>query len=261
MNFSTIFGFIVAVIVFLTALFTATTAREIFLDPHGILIVFGGTAAAAMLCFPLATIFTSFKVIVSKFFGKFDHRREKVINEIVELAKIQDENPAQLRDRVNSVQNEFLKEGMLLMLDGALSGEQLESVLQKRALVTFKRHTKEASTFKVLAKFPPAFGLMGTTIGMIALLQSLGSADAYKKLGPAMAIGLVATLYGIALANFVFIPVGENLSKLNEDDHQMREIVIDGIALLREKQHALLVEEYLKSYLSPAERSAVKRAA
>ena len=76
-----------------------------------------------------------------------------------------------------------------------------------------------------------------------------------------MAIGLVATLYGIALTNFLLIPVGENLSKLNKQDETTREIVIDGIQLLLAKEHPLVVEEHLKSYLLPSERAKLKKAA
>jgi chemotaxis protein MotA len=109
--------------------------------------------------------------------------------------------------------------------------------------------------------FPPAFGLLGTTLGMIALLQNIGSPDSFKLIGPAMAIGLVATLYGIAVANLVFIPMGENLSKLNKEDQVSRKIVLTGVKLLRAKEHPVIVEEFLKSYLLPSERlSSVKKA-
>jgi chemotaxis protein MotA len=259
MNFSSLLGVLAAAGVFLVSVFTATPAREIFLDPHGILIVVGGTMAASLLCFPLSTFLTAFKVVVKKFLGRYGHRHERVIAEIVDLSKLSLEDETSLSSKVETVKTEFLKEALQLMLDGGLTAHQLDSVLRKRNTVMFKKHQKEAGVFKTIAKFPPAFGLMGTTIGMIALLQSLGSSDAYKTLGPSMAIGLVATLYGITLANFVFIPIGENLTKLNEEDMILREIVIDGIKLLRAKEHPLLVEEYLKSYLSPSERKLLKQ--
>jgi chemotaxis protein MotA len=261
MNLSFLIGAATAIAVFLTALFTATPAREIFLDVHGILIVVGGTTAATLLCFPVSTIPGMIKVLFRKIIGKYGQRHEKTIAEIVTLASAQKENPDALRQQVDKIQTEFLKEAVQLLIDGGLSDHQLDTILAKRANVMAKKHTKEASIFKTIAKFPPAFGLMGTTIGMVALLQSLGSADAYKKLGPSMAIGLVATLYGIALANFIFIPISENLTKLNSEDELLRAIVIDGVKLLRAQEHPLVVSEYLISYLTPSERKNMKKAA
>lgn len=261
MNLSVLLGIVAALGVFLVSVLTATSSRGVFLDPHGILVVVGGTAAATLLCFPVSTLPAMIKVIVKKFLGKYGHRHETVINEVVDLAKAQSDNPDALRDRVGQIKTEFLKEALDLLVNAGMEPEKLDVILRKRAKILSKRHQKEAGIFKSIAKFPPAFGLMGTTIGMIALLQSLGAEDAYKKLGPSMAIGLVATLYGIALANFVFIPLGENLSKLNEEDEILREIVIDGVKLLRAQEHPLVVEEHLKSYLTPTERLKMKKAA
>jgi len=261
MNLSFLFGMVVAAVVFIVSLFSATPVREIFLDPHGILVVVGGTLAATMLAFPVSTLPGMLKVFVKKILGRYGDRHEKVIREVVGLASAQKDDANALRTGADKIVNEFLREAVKLYVDGGLSPQQLDMILRKRATVMHKRHQKEASIFKTIAKFPPAFGLMGTTIGMIALLQSLGGTDAYKKLGPAMAIGLVATLYGIALANFVLIPISENLTKLNEEDEMLRDIVIDGIKLLRAQEHPLVVEEYLKSYLIPSERDKLKRAA
>ncbi|KYG65820.1 hypothetical protein AZI86_01735 [Bdellovibrio bacteriovorus] len=260
MNFSALVGIIAALAVFFTTILTATSARSVFLDPHGILVVFGGTLAATMLCFPLKTIPALFKVMGRKFLSKYGHQHEIVVLEIVDLAKAQQENAQALRDKVDTIKNEFLKEGVQLIVDGGLSPQKMDAILKKRAAVIHHRHQREAMTFKTIAKFPPAFGLMGTTVGMIALLNSLGSADAFKRLGPAMAIGLVATLYGLTLANFVLIPIGENLTKLNEEDQVLRRIITDGIKLLRDREHPLIVEEDLKSYLTPTARKTLAKA-
>ena len=75
--------------------------------------------------------------------------------------------------------------------------------------------------FKTMAKFPPAFGMMGTVLGLIALLQSLGNPDAKSQIGPAMAIALVTTLYGIAINNLAIIPMGESLTKATASDQKV----------------------------------------
>lgn len=259
MNFSSLFGVVSALLVFGIALFTSTDSRSIFLDPHGILIVIGGTAAASLICFPMKSLITLFKVFFNKVLGKYSNAHEKVIYEIVDLAKGQRDNSNYLKDKVGSLTTPFLKEAVEMQILGGIDAKVVDRILAKRALTHYKRHEKEAGVFKTIAKFPPAFGLMGTTLGMISLLQSLGGADAFKKLGPSMAIGLVATLYGIALTNLVFVPIGENLSKLNEEDEITREIVMDGIRLIRDRVHEIIVEEELKSYLLPSERIKMKK--
>jgi chemotaxis protein MotA len=258
MNFSSLLGIIAALAVLIGACFTSTSNRGIFLDPHGILIVFGGTAAASLMCFPLSTYFSTMKVFIRKFLGSYSTRYDTVIMEIVDLAKGVRDNPEYLKTKANALKTDFLRDAVQLLTQGGVSDHALDSILQKRALTHFKRNEDDATVFKTIAKFPPAFGLMGTTLGMIALLQQLGGEDAYKLLGPAMAIGLVATFYGIVMANLVLIPIGENLSKLNKEDEVVREIVMDGIKLIRSREHPLVVEEHLKSYLMPKERAKLK---
>lgn len=254
MNVSSLLGILSAVAVFLISLLTATDQTGIFLDFHGILIVIGGTFAASMICFPIKTVFGMVKVVFRRILGKNTHHVEEVILEVVELSKGMRTNPRHLVEKVEELKNPFLREAVELMNMGGLSGPMMDSILKKRARVIFKRHEKEANIFKTMGKFPPAFGLMGTTLGMVALLQKLGSPDSYKALGPAMAIGLVATLYGIAVTNLILIPMGENLTKANEEDELVRQVVLDGIRLLRSGSHPLVVEENLKSYLLPKER-------
>ena len=259
MNFSSLLGILVALGVLGAALSTATESYMIFLNAHGLLIVFGGTAAASLMCFPLTTYFNIAKVFFKKFIGRYSQEYSAVITEIVDLARGSRDNPAYLATKVKVLKTPFLRDAVELLVQGGVSDEALHTILEKRALTHFKRYEDDAAIFKVIAKFPPAFGLLGTTLGMIALLQQLGGQDAFKHIGPSMAVGLVATLYGIVLANLVLIPIGENLSMLNKEDETIREIVIDGVRLIRAKEHPLVVEEYLKSYLLPSEREKMKK--
>jgi chemotaxis protein MotA len=193
------------------------------------------------VCFPLSTYLTLVKVFFQKILGRYASKHETVIAEIVGLSKGYRDNPNYLNEQSKLLKNDFLREAIGMMVEGGIPPESLDSILRKRALTHYKRYEEEAGIFKTIGKFPPAFGLMGTTLGMIALLQKLGSPDSYKLLGPSMAIGLVATLYGIAITNFIFVPMGENLSKLNKEDEVLREMVMDGVKLIRKKEHPLVV--------------------
>ncbi|HPI40700.1 MAG TPA: MotA/TolQ/ExbB proton channel family protein [Pseudobdellovibrionaceae bacterium] len=155
----------------------------------------------------------------------------------------------------------FLKEAVELLTDGGIDPQDLDKILAKRASVIHHLHEEDADIFKTLSKFPPAFGLLGAVIGMISLMSGLGGADAFQKVGPSMAVALVATMYGIAVANFFFLPLGENLARVNRLNTIIRNMVLDGIKLIRAKKHPLVVEESLKSYLLPSERKNNKKAA
>ncbi|MGE5087320.1 MAG: motility protein A [Bacillota bacterium] len=254
MNISSILGVIAALTVLILGIVTSSKSALIFLDPHGILIVFGGTAAAALMCFPFRFYVQVTKVVIRKFLGNYAVRRESAIREIVDLAKGVRENPEYLKTKVGSLKTPFLVDAVELLIQGGFPEDVLTEIMLKRSAILTKRYDQDVGVFRTIAKFPPAFGLMGTTLGMIALLQQLGGKDSQKLLGPAMAIGLVATFYGLSLANLVLVPISENLASINRDDESLRMIVIDGLRMVRKKEHPKVVEEYLKSHLTPTER-------
>lgn len=261
MNFSGIFGLLAAAGMFITALMMTSGSKAIFFDTHGMFIVFGGTLAACLLCFPFSTLLNLGRVVFQKIIGKFSHRHEQVIREVVDLSRGYRENSQYLQQAVGQIKTPFLKEAVELSVRGGISESEVDQILEMRAATLFVKYEEEAGIFKTMAKFPPAFGLMGTTLGMISLLSNLGNPDSMKSLGPSMAIGLVATLWGIALANLVFLPMAENLTKLTKDDELLRDIVLQGIKLVRMKKHPAVVEEYLKSFLLPKDREKMKKAA
>lgn len=257
MNFSTALGFIGAATVFLHSVLTSTDNREVFLNEHGIVIVLGGTFAAASICFPVGKIFKLGLLALKKMlFGNHPNYPE-VIKYIIEIGDKSRTDPAFLKKEVETVKNPFLQEAIQLVNDG-LTEDQLRDILEQRIETHGKRYQIETNIFKTMAKFPPAFGLLGTTLGMIALLQKLGGEDAAKKIGPAMSIGLVATLYGISLTNFLFIPIAENLAEANREDQTLRKIILEGIIMLKNKMHPLMIEEKLNSYLLPTERVSLR---
>lgn len=254
MNISSILGFAVAILVFVGGVMSSTSQWKVYFDIHAFFIVFGGTLAATLISFPISHLFKISKIFFRKVFGQNQAPHLRVIEEIVQISQGIQSNDGFLSQNQESVKNHFLKEAIQLQIEGGIPDWKIDEILKKRAEVYYVRYEEEAHMFKTVARFPPAFGLLGAVVGMIALMTGLGSPDSFKTIGPAMAISMVATLYGVALSNFFFIPLGENLSKLNKEDHLMRNIVLDGLKLLREKQHPLVVEEHLKSYLLVTER-------
>jgi chemotaxis protein MotA len=259
MNFSLPLGLIIGVVVIIWSVMGEMKNPAIMGNLHGIVIVVGGTLAAALVCFPFKFFIHMFVVLIRAFSGSLKKECIHSVNVLVTLAqKQQDGN--KIDSDVASLKNEFLRESMELMLTGTLKDEELFDVLEKRVEMQHERYRKENSTFKIIGKFPPAFGLIGATLGMIALLQGLGAPDAFEKLGPSMSVALTATFWGLFLANLIIIPIGENLTFASDDDLLMRRIVVEGVMLIKNKKHPILVEEYLKSYLAVKERKDMKKA-
>jgi chemotaxis protein MotA len=259
MNLSVPFGFLVAGAMVYFVASTEVVNPTIFLSPHAAAIVLGGTLAAALICFPFSYFVNMFRVFLSTLTGRRKTETLRTIQEIVVLSKALDSGRT-LSEELPRIRNPFLRESLSLMEGGGLTAIELDDVLEKRIEIQNERYKRDSFTFKVIGKFPPAFGLIGTTVGMIALLQGLASPNAFERLGPSMSVALVATFYGLILANVFLIPIAENLNKASEDDLIMRRIVVDGVKLLRAQKHPILVEEYLQSYITPQERMQLRAA-
>lgn len=262
MNFSTIIGFTMAVAVFVAATLGSPAGWETYLDWHATVIVVGGSIAATSICFPLPKVLGLTRVFLRRILGRNRFNYAALIEEIVSLAQASRRGRPAFEQAIGKVNDLFLKDAaqVLFWLDAEISHEDLRDLLETRAETHYERYLNEAEIFRVMSKFPPAFGLMGTTMGMIALLQALGSASSRGNIGPAMSVALVATLYGIVGANFILIPIAENLTLQTRDDLVARRIVVEGVMLIAADKPSQFVEEKVKSFLLPSERGKIRPA-
>jgi chemotaxis protein MotA len=137
---------------------------------------------------------------------------------------------------------------------------EIRLALDQRLKTVETRLMQEANMFKSIGRFPPAFGLLATTLGMIALLQKIGQPDSQKLIGPAMSIGLIGTLYGISLANFFFLPIAENLTERTHEEVALRRMMIEGAIMLKQQVNPVSLREGLNSFLLPKDRVTRKAA-
>ena len=226
----------------------------VLIDFKSMLITVGGTVMTVLACFSPAKVISLLKIFMSRMLGGKVMKYDGTINEIVELAKASRKGKAAFDANVKNLQNPFLKEAaeILYWAESDISDVELRELLELRASNIYKVYMEDANMFKTIAKFPPAFGLMGTTIGMIALLQNIGGDS--SSLGANMAIALITTLYGLVLSNIFVVPVAENLQKSAKEDKLMRDIVVEGIMLIHAGKPTQYVEEKVVSYLLPSER-------
>lgn len=254
MNFLSVLALAFSVSVLVLGFFLSTDDISIFFDPVSLFIVFGGTTAATAISFRLDRILILFRVFILRIFQDKSLEMKNVVTDLMMLADINRKNPAGLKTRIDSLHDFFLKECMEMMVEDVFTEEELFDILEQRAQNMFQLYAVDASKFRTIGKFPPAFGLMGTTMGMIVLLSNLSGADAAKTIGPAMSICLITTLYGVALANLFVVPVAENLTTSAKEVLYKNNIIVEGIKLIYHKKNPVVLAEVLNSFLRPGDR-------
>jgi len=258
MNFGVLMGFLLSFVITAYAMLTSSDDKTVFLDEHGIVIVIGGTLTVAMLCFPVKQLYSSFKVFLKGMFFKQKVNYEDVIKTIVDLSESYRVDPKNLSSQVPPKAHPLLKDGISLLVDYGFNYEKLDDILSNAVKGQKIRNHENAKVWQTVSRFPPAFGLLGATVGMIALLQTIGQEGSQDRIGPAMATALVATFYGLVLANFFLIPISEKLTDLGKEDIILRSIIHEGVLLIHQKEHPFFIEEYLKSFLAPEVRNKMK---
>jgi len=228
---------------------------KLFLNGHAIIIVIGGTFTVGLLSFSFSRLAAAFKILFRKVFGREKTDFLGVIQQICEISETFRNNPKGVQSLLTAKSHPFLVDGVKLLIDYGFSAEDLEAILENALAGKKKRDREEVKVWHTLSRFPPAFGLLGATIGMIALLETLGEPGSQDRIGPAMATALVATFYGLMAANLVFIPIAERLAEVSSGDVILRTIIKKGVVLVAEKKHPSYIEEFLKSFLPPAVRS------
>jgi chemotaxis protein MotA len=260
MNFSSFFGVLIGIGVMYASLTATTDNLQFFLNIHGILIVCGGTAAAASISYPLSHLLSLTKVFVLRVLGRNKVDYQGTISQLLELNKRASIGLSSLNDAIGSIRHPFLKEAVSLVATGVLTEHEIRTTLEQRIKTMEARYLYEANMFRSIGRFPPAFGLLATTLGMIGVLQKIGQADSQKLIGPAMSVGLVGTLYGIALANLIFLPIAENLSERTHEEMTLRRMIVEGALMLKSQVNPVAMREGLNSYLLPRDR-VVRKAA
>lgn len=230
-------------------------APKMFLDHHAILLVLGGTAAAALISFPLSALISIFDMLI---FTIFFNRRRDLVQTASELLFIS----VLYRDDFQHFKNveithPYLTESFRVISNGHLTADDVRDVLNSRAKSFRKRYQQDAKTLNALAKFPPAFGLLGASTGMIEMMGNLGTGGT-ENIGAAMAIALVATFWGIALANFVLLPLADHAMKIANEDQVLREMVTEAVVAVKQGRHHDTLLELLRSYLPLHQRSALQ---
>lgn len=172
----------------------------------------------------------------------------EVIHTIIDLANVaRKEGLLQLEEAATDIDDDFLKKGIMLIVDGT-DQELVTSILETDLSCVERRHNKVIGFWDGLAAMGPAWGMIGTLIGLINMLKLL---DDPSSIGPNMAVALITTLYGSLLANWIGIPVATKLRAINAAEIMTKEVICEGILSIQAGENPRVIEEKLKSFLAP----------
>lgn len=255
MDLATLIGMIGAFGVIIAAIVIGGSGL-IFVNVPSLIIVFGGTVLVVLMKFPLAHFLAAMKIGMKAFFHK-PESADDLIREGVALANVaRKEGVLGLENQ--EISNAFLKRGITFCVDGH-EPEFVRSMLSKDINLTIERHERGQAIFKAIADVAPAMGMIGTLIGLVQMLSAM---DDPKKIGPAMAVALLTTLYGAIIANAIATPIADKLSHRSNEERLNKHLILEAINGIQEGINPRVMEELLKTYLPPSQReSADKEAA
>lgn len=225
-----------------------------FVEPRSMAITFGGALAGTLIAFPLSRVMQTFK-IAGKIFQNQEQDPESVIATLVAFAeKARRDGLLALEDEAQQLPDPFLKKGIQLVVDGT-DPELVRSIMEIELSFLEERHKQGQSLFETMGFLAPAFGMIGTLIGLIQMLKQLQDPS---TVGPNMAIALITTLYGALLANLICIPTANKLGVRSSEEILLKEVIIEGILSIQAGENPRIVREKLEAFLSPVRRNRIE---
>ncbi|MCX7664567.1 MAG: motility protein A [Gemmataceae bacterium] len=221
-----------------------------FLDVPGMMVCFGGSFAAAMVAFPIGNIMALPKTVMHIFKVKTPNLRNEIKRFAEYAAVVRRDGLLGLEAKLPDVQDPFLKRGLEMVIDNATK-EKLHEVLEIEIEALHERHTTGKKIFENMGAMAPAFGMVGTLIGLI---QMLGSLEDPSKIGAGMAVAMVTTFYGAFLSNMIFLPIATKLETRSREEVAARQMMLQGLIGLVEGENPRELEGKLKAFLSPKYR-------
>jgi chemotaxis protein MotA len=248
MDYATIAGIVSGIFLFTWAIGLASIRDFIHLPSF--LIVVGGTVAGTLINYPIAKVLEVSKIL-SNAFKKKDSNTLGLIEVIVELAdKARKEGLLALEDAAYKLDDLFLQKGVLLVVDGT-DPELVRSILETELAFLEERHKNGQNIFETMGALAPAFGMIGTLIGLIQMLKVL---DDPSAIGPGMALALITTFYGALLANLIFIPIAGKLKVRSGEELLSKEVMIEGMLSIQAGENPRIIKEKLLAFLPPKTR-------
>ncbi len=214
------------------------------------IIVFGGTIGATAISYSLNELKNVPRLFKIALFPK-EMELAQVIDLIVGLAdEARREGLLYLENRLDEIKDPFLRKGIQLVVDGT-DPELVRSIMEVELYAIEERHHIGSSIFETAGGYAPTMGIIGTVMGLVHVLGNMSDPN---SLGPAIAVAFMATLYGVASANVLWLPLGAKLANLSKKESHLRQLMIEGIVSLQAGYNPILIRERLSAFLTPAHR-------
>ncbi len=257
MDITSILGLVIGTVLIV---FVGITPSKLgnFWDLESLAIVVGGALAAVIASYPLGllkTVVSHFKMLLQG--NKYNIA--ELVNTLEEMAQLARKNGLlALEEKANELDDAFFKQGIMLIVD-ATEPEEVRSLLENDVDAMAARHEECIGIYDKAAAFSPAFGMIGTLVGLVNMLKgmNLDGEGGAGDIGPAMATALITTFYGCILAHLIFSPIAKKLSIRNEEELLYKQIMIEGILAIQAGDNPKFLKEKLVTYVSQKQRQRI----
>ena len=254
MDIGTVGGLGFAVVAIFIGIFLGGGNPLALIDAPSIAVVFGGTAGAIICSFPLARVLKLHSVVLQSVFSKPIDPTD-TIKCLVQYAEIaRREGILALENHIPDMKDEFIVRGVKMAVDGT-DPELINQIMEIELEALIDRHGQGKQMLDTIGRYAPAFGMIGTLMGLIFMLSNM---DDPSKIGPGMAVALITTLYGAVIANVVTGPLADKLQARDGEEIMAKTIVIAGVMAIQSGDNPRVVESKLMTYLPPGKRMEIE---
>ncbi|PIE71092.1 MAG: motility protein A [Deltaproteobacteria bacterium] len=229
----------------------------IFINIPSLMIVVGGTVAATLIANPLGDVMKIIGATLKVFMFKIE-KPEDLIKQLVDISnKARKGGLLSIEGDIKSIEDPYLSSALQMTVDGVKTSD-IAQIMQNKMTLSEKENKTAVSMFGGMGSYAPAFGMVGTLIGLVQMLANL---DDPSTIGPKMAVAMITTFYGAVMANLFFIPMGDKLKVRGEQELMNMTLLFEGVISIREGEHPRLLEDKLNAYLvggKPAEEGAAE---
>ena len=267
-DLGTLIGLLMGVAIIILGIITGGGELYWFFNLNSLLIVIGGTFAATMVNLPLKAVINTFNILKNVFKGE-DYDNGGVIEEVVQKAtKARKDGLLSLEADLGGMRDGFFKNGIELAINER-DAKRLRTFLNLEMNNIHSRHHAGQELFLYMASYAPAFGMLGTVLGLIIMMKNFTTvgdtasatfsvAERFADLLGGMGLALITTFYGVFFANMIFLPIGGKLKRRSENELMLKSIVVEGIISIHAREHPILIREKLMTFVPSQYRYAEK---
>lgn len=250
MDLGMLFGLVGTWVLIMWAILAGKVGPEYYIDIPSVILVVGASSTVIFLVSPMQNVKKILAVTKKAFFHK-PQSAEKLIQDLVSYAEIaRRDGILSLENTTKDIEDQFIVQGIQMAVDGT-DPELIEQIMETDLENLMERHDAGKGLIDAVGKYAPAFGMIGTLIGLIAMLADLSDPG---SIGAGMAVALITTLYGALISNAFALPLSDRLARRSADEVMYKTIIIKGVMAIQSGDNPRIVEQKLRTFLPPSER-------